>query len=298
MVVFCIVGLVAFGILGIFSAKYRRYFRESLHCMKRQLTLRPCDTQFDHEMKAKISGSIAKQSERLARLVYKRFAVISGIFLLAMIVSLALVAFGIYNYAAYGNCNGPDSRDFCIFNPFAAQKEVKLIEVRDAPSLGNADAAVKIIEAGCYSCPYTRDAESFRSQILEKYGGNVSFTFKDVPVPAHELSRETAEAAKCAREQGKYWEYHDKLFEYQKNMSTGKIKEIAAEAGLDEAQFSQCFDTRKYRDAVELDYQDGLDAGIYATPTYFVNGQPVVGIRAFAELEQIVVTEIEGECPV
>lgn len=301
--VFCIIGLVIFGILGIFSAKYRRYFRESLHCMRRQILLKPCDTSFDQEMKAKISAGISKTSPVLARFVFRRFALLSWILLVLMTFSAAAVGFGVYSYVLYGNCNGPYSSDFCVFGVLSGPMDERIANIRpvdagDAPTLGSPNASVKIVEVGCYSCPYTKNAESIRSQLLNKYGSDVSFTFRDMPLPSHNLSWEAAEAAKCALEQGKYWEYHDKLFEYQEIMSVEKMKSIANEIGLNASQFNACLDTEKYKEQVQKDYDAGTSAGIFATPTYFVDGKPIVGLKAFADFEKIVIGEIRGSCPV
>lgn len=302
--VFCIVGLVIFGILGLFSAKYRRYFRESLHCMRRQLMLKACDTQFDQEMKSKISAKISKKSPSLARFVFRRFAVLSWILLIIMLVSVAFIVYGFYNYVAYGNCNGPNSNDFCIYNAlFSGSVEdntaaIKPLESDGNPTIGSLDAQVKIVEVGCFSCPFTKKAEIFRQQILDKYGENVSFTFRIMPLPYHNFSSETAEAAYCALDQGKYWEYHDKLFEYQSIMSIQKLHDIAAELGMDTATFDNCFDSNTYAEKVSKDYDIGVAAGIFATPTYFVNGRVFVGLKAFADFENIVAGEIDGSCHV
>ncbi len=307
--VFCIVGIVIFGILGIFSAKYRRYFRESLHCLKRQMLLKPCDTKFDMKMKAKIAAAAGKFWPALGRFVFRRFMLLSWVMILMLIFSVASVGIGVYNTVAYGNCNGPDSTDFCLFNPGMTGGSghsmhdgirtgaIEPVSLDDDPSLGSPDAPVKIVEVGCFRCPYTKKAESLRQQILEKYGGNVSFTFRTLPLPSHKLSWETAEAANCALEQGKYWVYHDKLFEYQKEMSMEKIKEIAGEIGLDQNQFNECFDAGKYKDEVKKDHDDAVAAGIYATPTFFINGKPFVGPKTFAEFEQLVQSELHASCP-
>ncbi len=297
--VFCIAALAVFAVLGIFSAKYRRYFRESLHCLSRQMTLRRCDTQFDQQMKAKITAETSKYSPALARFVFRRFALLSWILLVVMVFSTAGIAFGIYNFALYGNCNGPDSTDFCVYGllnqPTDASK-IKPVAAGDNPTIGNPDAFVKIVELGCYSCPYTKDAESIRIQLLAKYGSNVSFTFRDMPLPAHNLSFERSEAAHCANDQNKYWEYHDLLFKYQDEITVQKLKAIALEIGLNTTQFSECYDSGKYRQKVQDDYQEAIAAGIYATPTYFVDGRPFVGLKAFADFEKIIVGEIKGSC--
>lgn len=299
--VLCIVGLAVFGILGIFSAKYRSYFRKSLHCLKRQIMLKPCDINFDQELKSIVTAKLGF-APSLARFFYKRFVLISWVLLIITVLSLGSIGYGIYNFVLYGNCNGPNSNDFCIYGVLSGSlndriKNIKPISADDGPTIGNPNATVQIIEMGCYSCPYTKNAESVRAQLLQKYGGNVSFTFRDMPLPEHSLSFERGEAADCAREQNKYWEYHDKLFEYQANISSpGDLKAIASEIGLNTTQFDQCYDSGKYKAAVQKDFDEGKAAGIFATPTFFVNGYPIVGLKSFADLEGIVVNQIEGSC--
>ncbi len=302
--VFCIVALVVFGVMGIFSAKYRTYFKEALRCVGRQMTLRKCDTDFDNKVKSKITAKLMNRSPMAAKFVYKRFSWISWAFVLLMFWSIASLGIGVYNTVAYGNCNGEESTDFCIFNPDMTgnsghsmhegleKKELTPASVDDDPFLGGENAKVTIIEFGCFRCKYTKKAEDTRKQILEKYGDKVKFVFRNFPLPSHDLSRETAEAADCALEQGKYWEYHDKLFENQKDMSVEKIKEIPSDIGLDTQKFNDCVDSRKYEDEVEKDHQDGLKSGIYGTPTFFINGRPLVGPNTFEKFVQIIDEEL------
>ena len=303
--VFCIIALVVFVIMGIFSAKYRTYFKEALRCVGRQMTLRKCDTDFDNKMKSKISSKLLKVSPRAAKFVFKRFSWISWIFVILMFWSIASIGIGAYNTVAYGNCNGEESTDFCLFNPDMTgngghsmhegleKKELTPASPDDDPFLGGENAKVTIIEFGCFRCKYTKKAEETRKQLLEKYGDKIKFVFRNFPLPSHDLSRETAEAADCALEQGNYWEYHDKLFENQKNMSIQKIKDIAIELDLDREKFNECFDSRKYQDEVEKDHQDGLKSGIYGTPTFFINGKPLVGPRTFDEFTKIIDEELK-----
>lgn len=113
--VFCIIGLAVFGILGIFSAKYRGYFKEALKCTLQTAVLRPCTTGFDKKMQMKISTRLAKSSKGLGNFVFKNFQAISVIFVIAMIASLAMAGIGLYNWLAFGNCNGPQGGD-CVLN--------------------------------------------------------------------------------------------------------------------------------------------------------------------------------------
>lgn len=301
--VFCIIGLVIFGILGIFSAKYRAYAKEAWRCLKRQVTLRPCDTEFDKKIRAKIAGKFIR-FPKISKTVYKIFPALSWAMVIMLFVSIYWTGLGIYNTVQYGNCNGPGSHDFCIFDPIGSSElhekimKLKPISAEGDPTIGPSDAPVKIVEVGCFRCPYTRDSESIRNQIMNKYKGNVSFTFRIMPLPNHNLSKETGEAALCALDQDKYWQYHDKLFENQGNMSVQKINEIAQGLGLNMAQFDNCTSSRKYSERLDKNYKEGMDAGIFATPTYFINGKPIVGVNNFAGFEQIVAEEIKGTCEV
>jgi len=120
--VFCIIGLVIFGILGIFSAKYRDYFKEALKCTFQTATLRPCTTGFDKKMQMKISTRLAKYSKGLGNFVFKNFQAISVFFIIIMVVSIALSGIGLYNWFAFGNCNGPQGGD-CVLNDLTGQPE-------------------------------------------------------------------------------------------------------------------------------------------------------------------------------
>ncbi len=141
--VFCIVGIAVFGVLGIFSAKHRRYFRESLHCFKRQMTLRPCDTKFDQEMKAKIAGAISKRSSLAGKFVYKRFNLLSWLMIIMLIGSAGSIGIAAYNTAAYGNCNGPNSTEPCIFSYIIGGNSTASADGshKEMPSMANEDMA-------------------------------------------------------------------------------------------------------------------------------------------------------------
>lgn len=113
--VICIIALIVFGILGIFSAKYRTLFKESLRCVTNTLALRPCDTDFEQRIKNKITSSLMRFPSA-AKFFYNNFKAISWIFVIAFFLSIAGIIYGVYNYAVYGNCNGPTSSEFCVFN--------------------------------------------------------------------------------------------------------------------------------------------------------------------------------------
>ena len=111
--VVCIIAFVVLAFMGIFSAKYRAYAKEAGRCVFRMVTLRPCDTDFDQKVKSKITTKLMTKSPKAASFVYKRFNVISLIFVVIFFVSIALTANAVYNLAVYGTCD-PYTGD-CIF---------------------------------------------------------------------------------------------------------------------------------------------------------------------------------------
>ena len=294
--VVCIIAAVVFGILGIFSAKYRAYAREAFRCVSRTVTFRPCDTEFNRKMKAKITASLMKRSEKLGSFVYRRFELLSWLFLVSMIASLLLAGLGGYNLAVYGNCNGPESTDICILNPegasivgSSAALKPELVTEDDDPSIGSGN--ITIVEFGCHLCPYTKKAEPVMKELLEKYEGKIRLVFRNFPVKRHRLSTEAAAASECAHEQwdALYWKYHDMMFEKQKELdSINAFKALAKAAGLDAARFNECIDSQKYLEEVDKDFIDGQAAGVYGTPTFFIGNTTIVGPKSLAEFEKAV----------
>lgn len=114
--VICLIALPILAILAIFSATHRKLFLESLDCVFRKATFRKCQSSLDERLKVKISGALINKNPKLGNFVFRRFEVLSFIFLILMVLSLVFSAQGVYNYIKYGNCNGVDSEEFCILN--------------------------------------------------------------------------------------------------------------------------------------------------------------------------------------
>ena len=130
--------------------------------------------------------------------------------------------------------------------------------------------------------------QSALSQIQENYKDQVKFVFKDFPLTRiHPQAYKAAEAARCAGDQGKYWEYHDILFANIKALQPEDLKQYAADLKLDAAQFAACLDNNAYTAAVSKDLALGTQLGVSGTPAFFVNGRFLSGAQpysAFAEL--------------
>jgi len=167
---------------------------------------------------------------------------------------------------------------------------VENVSVDDDPSWGPADAPVTIVEFSDFQCPYcARFVTQTLPQIKQTYEGKVRFVFRDFPLSQiHENAEKAAEAAGCASDQGKFWEYHDKLFSSQSALDVASLKSYASQLGLDTATFDQCLDSSKYAQEVQKDLQDGTSYGVDGTPAFFVNGLLVVGAQPFASFQEVI----------
>jgi thiol-disulfide isomerase/thioredoxin len=114
--VLCIIAMIIFGIMGIFSAKYRELAKESFECVFKTVQLKPCDSKLDQRIKSRLTAKLVNYSPWLAKQVYKYFEVLSWIFTIIFFASLAYSLYSIYNLIVLGTCE-PGS--FCIFNPGA-----------------------------------------------------------------------------------------------------------------------------------------------------------------------------------
>lgn len=160
--------------------------------------------------------------------------------------------------------------------------------VGDLPSLGSKGAKVVIIEFSDYECPACRRAEPVLKQVIAYYGDRIMFSYRDFPIyQLHPFAQGASEAARCANDQGKFWEMHDKLFASE-DLDAPRLKRYARELGIDGEKFDSCLDSRRYRQAVENDANDGVKAGVQGTPTFFINGKKYVGGRSFEEFKRII----------
>jgi protein-disulfide isomerase len=160
----------------------------------------------------------------------------------------------------------------------------------DDPWIGAKDAKVVIVEFSDYACPYcAKFALEVEKKIVENYKNTVKLVFRDFPVHG-ESSYKAAEAANCAREQGKFWEYHYLLFERQKEWynNVSKFLDYAEELGLNSEKFRECLDSGKYRQEVEKDFMDGVSYGVQGTPTFFINDDMVIGYRSYEEFTRLI----------
>lgn len=154
---------------------------------------------------------------------------------------------------------------------------------------GDFNAQITLVEFSDFECPFCARHFPTLTKMLDDYKGKVRLVYKHFPLSFHPNSQKAAEASECADEQGKFWEYHDKLFENQSNgYSLDKFKQWAKDLGLNSGQFNDCLDSGKFAQKVQADYQEGLKKGVTGTPATFVNGQLVSGALPYDSFKQII----------
>lgn len=162
-----------------------------------------------------------------------------------------------------------------------------LLNVKDSPSVGPADARFTIVEFSDFQCPYCALAAPKALEILKQFPKDVRIVFKQFPLEMHSNAALAAEASLAAHAQGKFWPLHDKMFGNYRQISREKILAWAKESSLDMPRFEADLRAGKYRAAVQRDAQEGAQAGVMGTPTFFINGQRYNGPFEVAVLKQI-----------
>ena len=163
----------------------------------------------------------------------------------------------------------------------------------DDAALGAASAPVTIVEFSDFQCPFCQRVAPTLKRIKDTYGDKVRVVWKDFPLTSiHPEAFKAAEAGNCAREQGKFWEYHDRLFANQQALQVDALKAHAAAVGLNTTAFNTCLDTAKYSDRVQEHIAAGTRLGVSSTPALFVNGRPVVGAQPYEVFARIIDEEL------
>lgn len=187
-----------------------------------------------------------------------------------------------------------------VIDRLLAESEVEIlispprvpIEIGDSHRRGPEDAPVTIVEFSDYQCPFCRRAQPALLELLDKYKGKLSLVYKDLPLrEIHPLAQKAAEAARCAGDQGKFWEYHDKLFAPPR-ISADLIPKIADELELDKVAFSGCLDSGKHKAAVDADLALALAVGARSTPLFYVNGIQLKGAQPVAAFSEVIDAEL------
>lgn len=170
------------------------------------------------------------------------------------------------------------------------------VTVDDDPAYGPADAPVTIIEFSDYQCPYCQKWHVEVWPLLKKaYGDKIRLVYRDFPLYSiHPEAGPAAEAANCAGDQNKYWEFHNLLFSGQNELGATIYRTYADNLNLDMDLFVDCVESQKYKDEVSDDFNYGGQIGIQSTPTFFINGVALIGAQPFDVFQEIIDLELAG----
>lgn len=165
---------------------------------------------------------------------------------------------------------------------------------------GPADAKVTIAEFSDFQCPACRVAEPPLRQLLSIYGADVRFVFKNFPLEhVHYYARRGATAAECAGRQGKFWPFHDMLYDRQDEWTNSqvdtKLAAYAKELGLDLDAFNACLKDPATQKAIDADVKEAENRWVNSTPTFFINGQRFVGARQLQERGTRLIAKVLGK---
>jgi protein-disulfide isomerase len=158
------------------------------------------------------------------------------------------------------------------------------------PFFGPLDAPVTIVEFTDYQCSFcARHNRETKGQLLRQYEGKLRYVVRNFPLHSiHPLAQKAAEAAECAFDQGRFWEYSNLLYDRASEFATEQLTAYAAELGLDTGRFAGCLDSGEKAQVVQKDVGEGRTYGVRSTPAFFVNGQLLLGAKPVVEFQSAI----------
>ena len=297
----CIIALIIFGILGIFSASHRALAKEAFSCVFRRITLRPCNTGFADKIKGKILSKIITRSTFLAKMVNKHYEILSWIFFILMLGSTIWVMRGVYNFYVYGSCNGLNASGFCAFDPSGKNNQVTALgdsstcgvtqKTEATVTLNNVDLSGfptqnigskdTVVFIGCYACDYSRKAYPDIQKLIKDKKTN--FVFAHYPAKGDTMF--LGDAGYCINKMygDRYWDFNDYLFTTDKNYILNKVNldKILENFSFDVKKVNECANSAETKTVMENQIKELNKTNMYGTPTIFINSKAFVGPKPY-----------------
>ena len=221
------------------------------------------------------------------------FVVIRRSHMILALIPLAALAGLAVGYFVWGrDGNVASSASAGATAPVAVQRVQ--VSVDDDPALGPEDAPITIIEFSDFNCPYCRKfhAETF-TPLMEAYPNQIRFVYRDLPITSAE-STVAAQAANCAGKQGSYWEFHDALFSGELGLGRAAYEAYGERLGLNVEALAVCLDAGGEQAEVESDAREATALGVRGTPTFFINGIPLVGAQPLSQFRSVIDGELNS----
>jgi protein-disulfide isomerase len=165
------------------------------------------------------------------------------------------------------------------------------------PSKGNDDAPVTLVEFSDFQCGYCKRAHPMVTKLLDEYGDQVRFVYRDYGIPNHTRAKPAAEAARCAGDQDRYWDYFANLMENSGSLDDADLAQRATDLGLDMEKFNACLESDRHVEAIDESFEAAEKLGVRGTPTFFINGRILVGAKPIEEFRDIIDEEIARSKP-
>jgi protein-disulfide isomerase len=178
--------------------------------------------------------------------------------------------------------------------PLAPEKIALIASGANLPSFGPEGAKVTIVEFSDFECPYCSRAASATKQIKDKYGDKVRVVFRQFPLSFHPNAHVAAQASLEANAQGKFWQFHDKLFENQKALDRASLETAAKDLGLDVAKLKKALDDKTHAATVDAEMKLGEEVAVDGTPTMFLNGKRVSNPTDFDAISKEIDAALAG----
>lgn len=162
----------------------------------------------------------------------------------------------------------------------------------DAPILGPVDAPITIVEFTDYQCPYCQQAQQYVDRVMATYKDKVRLVYQEFPLDFHGQAKPAGVAARCAGEQGKFWEMHAGLLRSPGSFDAADLQRRAVGLGIDPAKFNACVASGKYDAVIQKAIDNGRSVGVTGTPTFFLNGRAFSGAQPFEVFERMIEEEL------
>jgi protein-disulfide isomerase len=172
-------------------------------------------------------------------------------------------------------------------------KAVYKVPADKAPQKGPSDALVTIVEFSDFQCPFCSRVGPTIKQIVDTYGKDVRILWRNNPLPFHDKAGLAAEAAMAANDQGKFFDYHDKLFGNQQALARENLEQYAKDVGLNAAKFKASLDANTHKAQIEADQQLARSLGASGTPSFFINGRNLRGAQPFEAFKAVIDEELQ-----
>ena len=296
----CLLALIVFGIMGIFSASQRALAKEAFDCVFKRVTFRPCNTGFAEKVKGKLLAKVVVRSTFLAKVLNKYYELFSWIFFILMVGSTIWVLHGAYDFYVYGSCNGLNSSGFCAFDPSGSNNAVTAIDTTcgitknavKTVTLNNVDLSTfpkietgskdNVVFIGCYACDYSRKAYPDIQKLIK--AKNANFVFAHYPAKGS-ITDNLADAAYCVYKDygNQFWDFNSYLFSADKNYVLDKINlnTMLEKFNFDVKKINECANSTETKKAVDDQVTELKKTGIYGTPTIFINDKAFVGPKPY-----------------